>query len=197
MADYLTEEMVAEVKEAFELFFAADSLGVTALSPPFKPGSVLLPVSEVPKVLRVLALAPANEAQLAELVAKADPQGSGGIEFDDFVILVGRLVRDLGRLEVARQAFRVFDTTGKPGGELSHAELRHVLTGLPGDKVAMTDEEFDVFIADTVAAAGFTQLPELTGSATGKAGPVANPEDGVIHTDIFTEFMRKFDKEKG
>ena len=134
-------------------------------------------------------------------MAKADPQQSGSIEVDDFIVLVGRVVRDLGTLEVGRQALRTFDVSGKPGGELSHAELRFVMTTLPGEtaegkRIAMTDEEFDEMLADAVAGCAFSQL-EPTGSFAGPKPPLANPDDGVLHIDIFTEFMRKFNKEKG
>jgi len=191
-SDYLTEQMVEEVREVFELFVNQPTYKGL---PPTRAGSVLLPLSELPVVLRCLSLNP-PEAVLAEAVAKADPQGTGSIEVDDLIPLVGRCVRDLGSLEVGRQALRALDTSGKPGGELSPAELRHVLTGLPGDKVAMTDEEFDELMADNVAGCAFSQL-EPTGSFAGPKPPLGNPDDGVLHIDIFTEFMRKFNKEKG
>ena len=192
MADYVTEEMEAEIREVFDLFINQPTYKGL---PPTKAGSVLMPISELPVLLRTLSLNP-PEAMLAEAVAKADPQQSGSIEVDDFIVLVGRVVRDLGTLEVGRQALRTFDASGKPGGELSPAELRHVLTGLPGDKVALTDEEFDELMADAVAGCAFSQL-EPTGSFAGPKPPLANPDDGVLHIDIFTEFMRKFNKEKG
>ncbi len=192
MSDYLTEQMVEEVKEVFELFVNQPTYKG---QPPTRAGSVLLPLSELPVVLRCLSLNP-SEASLAEAVARADPQQTGSVEVDDLIALVGRCVRDLGSLEVGRQALRTFDTSGKPGGELSPAELRHVLTNLPGEKVAMTDEEFDELMLDNVGACAFSQL-EPTGSFAGPKPPLANPDDGVLHIDIFTEFLRKFNKEKG
>ena len=85
--------------------------------------------------------------------------------------------------------------SGKPGGELSHAELRYVMTTLPGEnaegkKVAMTDEEFDELLEDarqaTVATQGMEKAPDPKWA-----------EDGLVHIDVFCEFMRKFNKDKG
>ena len=55
MADYLTEDMVAEVKEVFELFINQPTYKGL---PPTKAGSVLMPVSELPVLLRTLSLNP-------------------------------------------------------------------------------------------------------------------------------------------
>ena len=195
MADYVTPEMELEIREVFDLFINQPTYKGL---PPTKAGSVLMPISELPVLLRTLSLSP-PEAMLAEAVAKADPQQTGSIEVEDFIVLVGRVVRDLGTLEVGRQCLRTFDVSGKPGGELSHAELRFVMTTLPGEtaegkRIAMTDEEFDEMLADAVAGCAFSQL-EPTGSFAGPKPPLNNPDDGVLHIDIFTEFMRKFNKE--
>ena len=195
MADYVTPEMELEIREVFDLFINQPTYKG---QPPTKAGSVLMPISELPVLLRTLSLSP-PEAMLAEAVAKADPQQTGSIEVEDFIVLVGRIVRDLGTLEVGRQCLRTFDVSGKPGGELSHAELRYVMTTLPGEtaegkRIAMTDEEFDEMLADAVAGCAFSQL-EPTGSFAGPKPPLNNPDDGVLHIDIFTEFMRKFNKE--
>ena len=170
MAEYVTEEMAGEIREAFALHA--------------KPGSVLIKTSEIATVLRTLALAP-GEQMLADVIAKADPQGSGTVEVDDLITLVGRIVRDSGAVEIARMAFRVFDKDGI--GTMTPSELRYVLTNLPGDKVALTDEEFDELLADSVQAAGATNLEKPA---------LPNPDDGLMHYEVFTEYMRKFNKDK-
>jgi Ca2+-binding EF-hand superfamily protein len=171
MADYLTDEMKAEVREVFQLWV--------------KTGNDMIETSLIPTILRNLALTP-PETMITDVTSKADPQGEGAIDVETLIILVGRVIRDCGQRNVGEMAFRVFDKDNL--GTITHAELRHVLTNLPGDKVALTDEEFDEFIQDSIQAASANNLEKP---------PLLNPEDGLIHYEVMCEFMRKFNKEKG
>jgi Ca2+-binding EF-hand superfamily protein len=178
MAEYVTDEMKGEIHEVFQMYVT---------NPPFI-GRDELPVDFVPTFLRTLALWPIKEELLKDVVAKADPGGSGAVSEEALVPLVGRVLRDCGQREVGRLAFSVFDKDNI--GTLTPSELRHVMTNLPGDKIAMTDEEFDELLEDarqaTVATQGMEKAPDPKWA-----------EDGLVHIDVFCEFMRKFNKDKG
>uniref|UniRef100_H0VKV0 Calmodulin n=1 Tax=Cavia porcellus TaxID=10141 RepID=H0VKV0_CAVPO len=118
MADRLTEEQIAEFKEAFPLFD--------------KDGDGTITTKELGTVLRSLGQNP-TEAELQDMINEVDADGNGTIDFPEF----------LTRKEEVRKAFCVFDEYGN--GYISAAELRHVMTNL-GEK--LTDEEVDDMIRE-------------------------------------------------
>jgi hypothetical protein len=77
------------------------------------------------------------------MVAEIDTKKSGTIEFNDFLNLMARKIKDADTEEEIKEAFRVFDKDQK--GTISAAELRHVLTNL-GEK--LTEEEVDEMIRE-------------------------------------------------
>ena len=77
------------------------------------------------------------------MVAEIDTKKSGTIEFNDFLNLMARKIKDADTEEEIKEAFKVFDKDGK--GTISAAELRHVLTNL-GEK--LTEEEVDEMIRE-------------------------------------------------
>jgi len=80
------------------------------------------------------------------MITEVDTDGNGTIDFNEFVQLMGRKMKETDTEEELREAFKVFDKDGN--GFISAAELRHVMTNL-GEK--LTDEEVDAMIkeADT------------------------------------------------
>jgi len=123
MAEQFTEEQIAEFKEAFSLFD--------------KDGDGCITTKELGTVMRSLGANP-TEAELKEMIAEVDADGSGTIEFHEFVNMMARKMKDTDSEEEIREAFKVFDKDGN--GFISAAELRHVMTHL-GEK--LTDEEVD------------------------------------------------------
>lgn len=79
------------------------------------------------------------------MVAEIDTKKSGTIEFNDFLNLMARKIKDADTEEEIKEAFKVFDKDGK--GTISAAELRHVLTNL-GEK--LSEEEVDEMIREGV-----------------------------------------------
>ncbi|XP_061496310.1 calmodulin-like protein 3 [Rhineura floridana] len=128
MADHLSEEQIAEYKEAFLLFD--------------KDGDGAITTKELGTVMRSLGQNP-TEAELQEMIAKLDADGSGTVDFPEFLSLMARKIQNCDGEEEIRRAFRVFDKDGN--GYVSAAELRHIMTKL-GEK--LTDEEVEDMIKE-------------------------------------------------
>jgi len=128
MADQLTEEQIAEFKEAFSLFD--------------KDGDGTITTKELGTVMRSLGQNP-TEAELQDMINEVDADGNGTIDFPEFLSLMARKMKDTDTEEELIEAFKVFDRDGS--GFISAAELRHVMTNL-GEK--LTDEEVDEMIRE-------------------------------------------------
>ncbi|XP_038270122.1 calmodulin-like protein 3 [Dermochelys coriacea] len=128
MADQLTEGQIAEFKEAFALFD--------------KDGDGSITTSELGTIMRSLGQNP-TEAELQDMIGELDADGSGTVDFPEFLSMMARKMRDTDSEEEIREAFRVFDRD--KNGYISAAELRHVMTNL-GEK--LTDEEVDEMIKE-------------------------------------------------
>ncbi|KAL8222501.1 UNVERIFIED_CONTAM: hypothetical protein K2H54_077105 [Gekko kuhli] len=128
MARHLTEEQLAEFKEAFCLFD--------------KDGDGAITSKELGTVMRSLGHNP-TEAELQGMISEIDANGSGTVDFPEFLSLMAKRTRDSDGEEEIRDAFRVFDKDGN--GYISAAELRHVMTNL-GEK--MTEEEVEDMIKE-------------------------------------------------
>ncbi|CAM5083765.1 unnamed protein product [Natator depressus] len=131
MAGQLAEEQIAEFKEAFSLFD--------------KDGNGSITTGELGTVMRSLGQNP-TEAELQDMIGELDTDGSGTVDFPEFLSLMARKMRDMDSEEAIREAFRVFDEDGI--GYISAVELRHVMTNL-GEK--LTDEEVDEMIKEADA----------------------------------------------
>ncbi|TFK07491.1 Calmodulin [Platysternon megacephalum] len=131
MAGQLTEEQIAEFKEAFSLF-DKDGDGTITTG---ELGSIMLSLGQN-----------STEAELQDMIGELDPDGSGTIDFPEFLSMMARKMRDTDSEEEIREAFRGFDRD--KNGYISAAELRHVMTNL-GKK--LTDEEVDEMLKEADA----------------------------------------------
>jgi calmodulin len=122
-ADQLTEEQIAEYKEAFSLFD--------------KSGDGTITTKDLGTVIRALGKNP-TEAELQDIINEVDPNGDGTVDFPAFLTIMARKMKDTDTEEDIIEAFRVFDKDGS--GVISAAELRHVMTNL-GEK--LTVRRFD------------------------------------------------------
>merc|ERR1712151_140585 len=120
MADQLTEEQIAEFKEAFSLFD--------------KDGDGTITTKELGTVMRSLGQNP-TEAELQDMVNEVDADGNGTLDFPEFLSLQARKMKDTDTEEELIEAFKVFDRDGS--GFINADELRHVMTNL-GEK--LTDD---------------------------------------------------------
>lgn len=124
----VTEEQMAEYKEAFSLFD--------------KSGTGVISSRELGNLMKSLGQTP-TEAELRDLVNEIDINGDGEIDFGEFVSLMARQVSDHDAEEELREAFKIFDRN--EDGFISPSELRLVMTNL-GEK--LTDEEIDDMIRE-------------------------------------------------
>jgi len=131
MSDSLPEDKITECREVFDLFDKD------------KDGSIT--TKELGDVMRALGANPTN-TELQEMIAEVDKDNSGKIEFNEFLDLFVRKMKDPDTEEDLIEAFKIFDKDGS--GNISAQELRHVMTTL-GEK--LTEEEADEMIreADT------------------------------------------------
>ena len=79
--------------------------------------------------LRSLGQSPTEE-ELQEMVNEVDADGSGAIDFQEFLTLLARQMREANGAdeEELREAFRISDQD--QSGFISHDEIRHVLQNL-------------------------------------------------------------------
>ncbi|KAF6076787.1 calmodulin 3 [Phyllostomus discolor] len=101
MADQLTEEQIAEFKEAFSLFD--------------KDGDGTITTKELGTVMRSLGQNP-TEAELQDMINEVDADGNGTIDFPEFLTMMARKMKDTDSEEEIREAFRVFDKGGAGDG---------------------------------------------------------------------------------
>nr|CAD7569579.1 unnamed protein product [Timema californicum] len=128
----LTEDQVAEFKEAFMLFDKDEDGTIT--------------MAELGVVMRSLGQRPSGKTSLGlfqnNLVSGLQ-DGNGTIEFNEFLQMMSKKMKGADGEDELREAFRVFDKNND--GMISSMELRHVMTNL-GEK--LSDEEVDDMIRE-------------------------------------------------
>merc|ERR1712072_920060 len=105
-------------------------------------GDGTIRTADLGTVMRSLGQNP-TEAELQDMVNEVDADGSGTIDFPEFLNLMAKKMKDTDSEEEIKEAFKVFDKDGN--GFIPAAELRHVMTNL-GEK--LTDEEVDEMIRE-------------------------------------------------
>jgi len=126
MADQLTEEQTAEFREAFALFD--------------KDGDGTISTKELGTVMKSLGQKP-TVAELNDMINEVDQDGNGEIDFEEFLSMMAKKLKETDLEEDIREAFRVFDKNSS--GIISTLELRHIMTNL-GEK--LKDSEIDEMI---------------------------------------------------
>ncbi|XP_055339960.1 calmodulin-beta-like [Paramacrobiotus metropolitanus] len=124
----LTEDQIHEFHEAFTLFD--------------KDGDGMITSAELGIVIRALGQRP-TESQLREMVREVDDNGNGTIEFNEFLRMMSRKMKETDPDQELREAFRVFDRNND--GFISVGELRHVMINL-GEK--LSDDEYEEMIRE-------------------------------------------------
>ncbi|XP_065201055.1 calmodulin-A-like [Planococcus citri] len=124
----LTEDQVAEIKEAFLLFDKDEDGRIT--------------VAELGVVMRSLGQKP-KEHELQGMVNEVDQDGNGTIEFKEFLEMMSKKLKSTDKDHELHEAFRVFDKNGD--GFITADELKNVMCNL-GEK--LSDEEIDDMIKE-------------------------------------------------
>nr|UKO95431.1 troponin c [Demodex canis] len=130
MADDLTKEQVQMLRKAFDMF-DREKKGYIACN-------------MVSTILRTLGQT-FEESDLQQLIIEIDADGSGQLEFDEFLTLTARFLveEDAEAMqEELREAFRLYDKEGN--GYIKTSDLREILRALD-DK--LTADELDEMIA--------------------------------------------------
>ena len=128
MTANLTEEQIAEFKEAFQIFD--------------KDGDGSITTKELGTVMRSLGQIPSEET-LNQMIQEVDQDGSGTIDFKEFLGLMEKKLRENDTEDELIEAFRVFDRDGN--GLISAQELRFVMT-TAGEK--LQEDEIDDLIRE-------------------------------------------------
>ena len=90
----LSEDQIANYKETFSLFD--------------KDGDNKIAVSELGLLIRGLNQNP-TEAEIEEMKNEVDPDGTGQLDFPEFLSLMAKRAKDIDQEEELMDAFRVFD----------------------------------------------------------------------------------------
>lgn len=77
------------------------------------------------------------------MINEIDSDGTGIIDFPEFVNVMSRKMKDTDEEKEITEAFKVFDKDGR--GFISSVELKHVMVNL-GEK--LTDEEIDEMVRE-------------------------------------------------
>eukprot|EP01001_Neometanema_parovale_P011092 NODE_7330_length_774_cov_98.980031_g7089_i0.p2 GENE.NODE_7330_length_774_cov_98.980031_g7089_i0~~NODE_7330_length_774_cov_98.980031_g7089_i0.p2 ORF type:complete len:203 (-),score=86.93 NODE_7330_length_774_cov_98.980031_g7089_i0:166-711(-) len=117
----LTDQQKREIKQAFDLF---DTEGTGKIE-----------AKEVKVALRALGFEPKKE-EMNKIIAEVDKDGSGTIDFNDFLDLLVRKMGEKDSKEETLKAFKLFDEDDK--GIIAFDNLKAVAKDI-GE--TMTDEE--------------------------------------------------------
>lgn len=128
MTDLLSPEKIQIYKEAFKSFD--------------KNGDGTISTKELGMVMRTLGQNP-SEAELADLIAEIDQDGNGEIDFDEFLILMSKKMKDSDIQDKSLEAFKIFDRKNK--GVIHINEIKNILQNM-GEK--MTSLEVEGLIKD-------------------------------------------------
>ena len=118
----LTMEEVSEIKEAFALFD--------------KDKSGNIDVIELKDAMKALGIY-MNKEQSKTLMEKADKDGSGTIEINEFLALMAEKINQRDPKQEVYKAFRMYDDDD--GGTIDFVNLRKVATELAYENI--TDED--------------------------------------------------------
>src|SRR5579871_2503900 len=122
----LTEEQKQEIKEAFDLFDT--------------DGSEKIDAKELKVAMRALGFEPKKE-EIRKMIADADKNGSGVIDFPEFLDMMTVKMAERDPREEMLKAFRLFDDDET--GKISFKNLKRVAKEL-GEN--MTDEEIQEMV---------------------------------------------------
>merc|ERR1739838_52173 len=138
----LSDALVADFKDAFVRID--------------KEGTGEIPTTELGAVMRMLGhqLKP---DQLQECIEEVDGDGSGFVDFDEFLVLMTKKTREAEEEKEVREAFRILDKEGK--GTIDSDVLKEILMALDESFTqADVDEIVDEIDEDGSGAVDYEEL---------------------------------------
>lgn len=145
----IMENMVEEelCRQAFSLFD--------------KSGSGTISKTELTALLRTMGQNP-TDSEVNDMINEVDVDGSGVVEFEEFVNFFARLMKNLNPQNEVREAFRRFDPDNE--GSIGIQELRYILSNLP---VKVSEEEVNAMLeagdANKDGKISFEEFREMIG----------------------------------
>ena len=100
-------------------------------------GDGTISTKELGVVMRTLGQNP-TEAELADLIAEIDQDGNGEIDFDEFLHLVSKKMKDSDIQDKSLEAFKIFDRKNK--GVIHINEIKNILMNM-GEKMPASEVE--------------------------------------------------------
>mmetsp|Transcript_4993 Transcript_4993/g.10775 ORF Transcript_4993/g.10775 Transcript_4993/m.10775 type:complete len:150 (-) Transcript_4993:2102-2551(-) len=128
MATNFSQDRIAELKEAFSLFD--------------RDGDGCITAQELGTVLRAVGKSP-TEAEVKTVLKDVDPDGRGLLDFNEFMSVMSKDIKNFDNEADLRDAWKVFDKDSK--GFISISELKHVLSNI-GEK--LSPEEMDDLVKE-------------------------------------------------
>lgn len=116
-----------------------------------------------------------SQTELEDILNEIDKDGSGSIEFDEFLSMMGRKVQQADSESELRAAFAVFDRDGS--GTISAEELRNVMKSI-GEN--LSDAEIDEMIKEADANGDGNIDCELIESRLGESRLTRNLDDEFV-----------------
>jgi calmodulin len=124
----LNESQIADFRVAFNLFD--------------KEGKGEIPTSNLGTIMKNLGHNLKPE-QLDECIEAVDGDGSGSVDFEEFLALMAKKTKEAEDEQELREAFRVFDKNNR--GVIDVSDLKVIFNALDPD---MPDEEIDQIIQE-------------------------------------------------
>jgi calmodulin len=149
---HLTEEELAEFREIFDLVDED------------KGGSISK--HELKKLMETLRLKPTEE-ELNAMMREVDTDGSGDIDFNEFVTVMSRRVQADYTPEQLKSAFKVFETDNVPPGYVSTEVLEHALTTYGTDKLSTEEAQELLATVDPEATGKINYMEFINMMSTG------------------------------
>ncbi|EGR28172.1 hypothetical protein IMG5_181770 [Ichthyophthirius multifiliis] len=124
----LTQEQIADYREKFTLFD--------------KDGDGYIKISELGLLIRGSNQNP-TDAEIQEYQQEIDQEGTGKLDFPEFLALMARKIKETDPEEELMEAFRIFDKNNS--GIIESQHLRHLVRQL-GEQ--LSEEETDQMIKE-------------------------------------------------
>ena len=124
--DNLTDQQIIEFREAFQAFD--------------KDGNGSITIRELGTVMRSLGQN-LSESEIKEMIEIVDEDKNGTIDFQEFLNLMARKMKIVGKEEELLDAFKILDKDGN--GKISKYELRYIIMRT---EISLTEKEIENFI---------------------------------------------------